>query len=363
MKVKTWKTTMAALMGLFILAGCGNGTTEDSSAADGSAESDAFVVGMEAGYPPFNWTQNDDSNGAVKIDGADGYANGYDVQMAQKVADGLGKELVIVKTEWDGLVPALVSSKIDAIVAGMSPTDERKEAIDFSDSYYTTELVIVVKSDGAYANATTLADFADAKVTAQMNTLHYGVIDQIVAEAGQVVAAGQPVMRHSRSDTPEAAIAVPESRVPALRLRQNAEIGLWANEQAAYRGLLRELSPVADPATRTYAARVTILNPDERLRLGMTARVRFLSDGASPAPAARFSVPLTAIFQQAGSPAVWVVGADQGLSLRPVTVAAFGDKFAELSAGLAAGERIVVAGVHKLAAGEKIKAVDQASGQ
>ena len=179
MKVKTWKTTMAALMGLFILAGCGNGTTEDSSAADNSAESDAFVVGMEAGYPPFNWTQNDDSNGAVKIDGADGYANGYDVQMAQKVADGLGKELVIVKTEWDGLVPALVSSKIDAIVAGMSPTDERKEAIDFSDSYYTTELVIVVKSDGAYANATTLADFADAKVTAQLNTLHYGVIDQI----------------------------------------------------------------------------------------------------------------------------------------------------------------------------------------
>jgi len=179
MKVKTWKTTMAALMGLFILAGCGNGTTEDSSAVDGSAESDAFVVGMEAGYPPFNWTQNDDSNGAVKIDGADGYANGYDVQMAQKVADGLGKELVIVKTEWDGLVPALVSSKIDAIVAGMSPTDERKEAIDFSDSYYTTELVIVVKSDGAYANATTLADFADAKVTAQLNTLHYGVIDQI----------------------------------------------------------------------------------------------------------------------------------------------------------------------------------------
>jgi putative lysine transport system substrate-binding protein len=115
----------------------------------------------------------------VKIDGADGYANGYDVQMAQKVADGLGKELVIVKTEWDGLVPALISSKIDAIVAGMSPTEERKEAIDFSDSYYTTELVLVVKADGAYANATTLADFADAKVTAQLNTLHYGVIDQI----------------------------------------------------------------------------------------------------------------------------------------------------------------------------------------
>ena len=179
MTVKTWKKTMAALTGLFILAGCGNGATDDSSAANGSADSETFVVGMEAGYPPFNWTQNDDSNGAVKIDGADGCANGYDVQMAQKVADGLGKELVIVKTEWDGLVPALISSKIDAIVAGMSPTEERKEAIDFSDSYYTTELVLVVKADGAYADATTLADFADAKVTAQLNTLHYGVIDQI----------------------------------------------------------------------------------------------------------------------------------------------------------------------------------------
>ncbi len=179
MTVKTWKKTLAALTGLFILAGCGNGATDDSSAANGSADSETFVVGMEAGYPPFNWTQNDDSNGAVKIEGADGYANGYDVQMAQKVADGLGKELVIVKTEWDGLVPALVSSKIDAIVAGMSPTDERKEAIDFSDSYYTTELVMVVKADGAYADAASLADFADAKVTAQLNTLHYDVIDQI----------------------------------------------------------------------------------------------------------------------------------------------------------------------------------------
>lgn len=178
---KIFKRTFAVLCGLVVMAGCGNGANEDSSAATGtgSAESDQFVVGMEAGYPPFNWTQNDDSDGAVKIDGADGYAGGYDVQMAKKVADGLGKELVIVKTEWDGLVPALISSKIDAIIAGMSPTEDRKEAIDFSDSYYTTELVIVVKTDGDYADAASLSDFSGAKVTAQLNTLHYGVIDQI----------------------------------------------------------------------------------------------------------------------------------------------------------------------------------------
>jgi len=178
---KIFKRTFAVLCGLVVMAGCGNGANEDSSAATGtgSAESDQFIVGMEAGYPPFNWTQNDDSDGAVKIDGADGYAGGYDVQMAKKVADGLGKELVIVKTEWDGLVPALISSKIDAIIAGMSPTEDRKEAIDFSDSYYTTELVIVVKTDGDYADAASLSDFSGAKVTAQLNTLHYGVIDQI----------------------------------------------------------------------------------------------------------------------------------------------------------------------------------------
>ena len=250
MKVKTWKTTMAALMGLFILAGCGNGTTEDSSAADGSAESDAFVVGMEAGYPPFNWTQNDDSNGAVKIDGADGYANGYDVQMAQKVADGLGKELVIVKTEWDGLVPALVSSKIDAIVAGMSPTDERKEAIDFSDSYYTTELVMVVKSDWAYANATTLADFADAKVTAQLNTLHYGVIDQIEGVQKQPAMDSFTSMRVALesgtidayvSERPEAISAsAPNSALKMHELNQADTFELSVADSEIAIGLIKE---------------------------------------------------------------------------------------------------------------------------
>ena len=101
---------------------------DKSSEKTGSSEKkDTFIVGMEAGYAPFNWTQMDDSNGGVKIDGNAEYAGGYDVEIAKKIAEGLGKELVIVKTEWDGLVPALISGKIDAIIAGMSPTAERKE--------------------------------------------------------------------------------------------------------------------------------------------------------------------------------------------------------------------------------------------
>ena len=82
---------------------------------------------MEAAYAPFNWTQEDDSNGAVKIDGTNQYANGYDVQIAKKVAEDLGKKPLIVKTSWNGLIPALTSGKIDMIIAGMSPTAERKK--------------------------------------------------------------------------------------------------------------------------------------------------------------------------------------------------------------------------------------------
>ena len=154
-----------------VLAGCG---TKIDAEGDG-----VFKVGMEAGYAPFNWTQNDDANGAVQIEGTQEYAAGYDVEVAKKIAEGLGEELVIVKIEWDGLVPALKSGTIDAIIAGMSPTEKRKESIDFTDNYYMSDLVIVVAKGGEYENATSLSDFSGAKITAQLNTFHYDVIDQI----------------------------------------------------------------------------------------------------------------------------------------------------------------------------------------
>lgn len=138
-----------------------------------------FRVGMEAGYPPFNWSQIDNKNGAVQVEGSVEYAGGYDVEMAKLIADGLNRPLVIVKTEWDGLGPAVVSGKIDAIIAGMSPTGDRKETLDFTENYYESEFVIIVRKDGDYANATSIADFSGAKLSAQLNTNHYPVIDQI----------------------------------------------------------------------------------------------------------------------------------------------------------------------------------------
>ena len=138
-----------------------------------------FRVGMECNYAPYNWTQANASEYAVEIEGGGGYADGYDVQIARKIAEGLGKELVIVKTEWDGLPMGVMTGAFDAIIAGMSPTEERKATIDFTDAYYNVQPVVVVRKDGPYANAKTLADLSGASITGQLNTFHYGLIDQI----------------------------------------------------------------------------------------------------------------------------------------------------------------------------------------
>ncbi|WP_461218672.1 ABC transporter permease subunit [Lapidilactobacillus salsurivasis] len=166
-----------------------------ANASQAASNSDTFKVGMEAGYPPFNWTQTDASNGAVQIDGSSAYAGGYDVQMAKKVAHALGKKLVVVKTSWDGLAPALTSGKIDAIIAGMSPTAERRKTIDFSDTYYASQLVIVVRKDSKYAQATKLSDFSGAKLTGQLNTYHYTALSQIKGAIKEPAMKDFPAMR------------------------------------------------------------------------------------------------------------------------------------------------------------------------
>jgi len=176
-----------------LMSGCAKNSDEaKDSTGDGE---NTFKVGMEAGYPPFNWTQMDNSKGAVKIQNAAEYAGGYDVEIAKLIAESLGKELVIVKTDWEGLIPALNSGKIDAIIAGMSPTAERLESIDFSDHYYTSDLVMVVKKGGKYENAKSIKDFKGAKITAQLNTFHYTVIDQIEGVQKQAAMDNFPAMR------------------------------------------------------------------------------------------------------------------------------------------------------------------------
>jgi len=190
---KRWMAMLAVTLSVVTLfTACG---TKDNGGSDAASGEEVFRVGMECAYAPFNWTQLDSSNAAVAIDGASEYAGGYDVEIAKKIADGLGKKLVIVKTEWDGLLPALTSGKIDAIIAGMSPIAERKEAIDFTENYYKSNLVMVVKKGSAYENATSIKDFKGAKVTAQLSTFHYNVIDQIEGVKKETAMDSFPSMR------------------------------------------------------------------------------------------------------------------------------------------------------------------------
>lgn len=166
-----------------------------------SADKETLTVGLECGYIPFNFTQTTDANGAVKISNADGYANGYDILIAKRIADALGKELVIVKTEWDSLVPGIEAGTLDLVIAGMSPTAERRKTIDFSKAYYESNLVIVVRKDGKYTEAKNLDDFNGAKLVAQQGTFHDDALQEQASAHG--IVAGTPM-----STFPEMTIAL-----------------------------------------------------------------------------------------------------------------------------------------------------------
>lgn len=178
-----------------------------------------------------------------------------------------------------------------------------------------------------------------------------GVIVAVLAEPGQVVAAGQGVFRVARDGEREVAINIPEAHLAGLKVGAGGTAQLWADgADKTYRVVLRELSPAADAATRTFAARVTILDADAAVALGMTATVNFARQASE-----QIVVPLAAILQQGDKAAVWVIGADNTVSQRVVEVARYGDAGAVLKSGLQPGEQIVAAGAFRLVAGEKVR--------
>ncbi len=194
MKKRMVLGVMAAVLLLGLLTGCGGksgsagGSSSDKQGASESGgetggsevfQTKVFRVGMECSYSPFNWTQSDDSNGAVPIEGTSDYAYGYDVEMAKRICEKNGWELQIYKIDWDGLVLALNSNKIDAIIAGMGVTEDRKKSVDFSDYYWTSDTCMIVRGDSELASATSLEDFRGCKVTSQLNSMWMALISQI----------------------------------------------------------------------------------------------------------------------------------------------------------------------------------------
>ena len=166
-----------------------------ADAAVSGVEDGVLTIAMECAYAPYNWTQTDDSNGAVPIKDSSEFANGYDVMMAKKICEANGWELEILRSDWDSLVPAVQTGTIDAAIAGQSMTAERSEQVDFAGPYFYATIVCLTKADSAYANAQSLADLAGGKCTAQIATIWYDkCLPQIEGAQIQTAAETAPAM-------------------------------------------------------------------------------------------------------------------------------------------------------------------------
>ena len=182
-----------------------------------------------------------------------------------------------------------------------------------------------------------------------------GVISQRLAEAGQVVAAGQAVFQLAGDGEREVAISVPETGLQRFAVGRELAVELWAKPGQRFPAVVRELAPAADPVTRTYAARVAFSAPPEDIELGQSARVYARVDGD-----ARLRVPLSALTQRNGQAAVWVVDPkSKQVHLRRVVVGAYGEDGVPVLSGLSSDDWIVAAGAHLLLEGEQVAPIDR----
>lgn len=188
MRRKLTAALLTAAMAISLTACGGSGDTASAGASTGETASvteaggtttasgkEVLRVAMSADYAPFDWLQEDDSNGAVMTSNGS-YMNGYDVLVAKYIAEKLDMDLEITQIDWDGLILSIQSGKVDCAIAGMSITSERSQSVDFSDPYYNANIVAV---DGPYADAVNVTDFEGATLTSTLNTVWYDVLDQI----------------------------------------------------------------------------------------------------------------------------------------------------------------------------------------
>ena len=179
MKLKNvMSLVMAGVMAVSLSACGGSASGSATTAASGDSQAategkKTLRVAMECAYAPYNWTQPDDSNGAVAIADSNEYANGYDVMTAKAICDELGYDLEIVRLDWDSLIPAVQTGKVDCVIAGQSITSERLQAVDFTEPYYYASIVTLTKKDSPYANAKSVADLKGATATSQQSTIWY----------------------------------------------------------------------------------------------------------------------------------------------------------------------------------------------
>lgn len=167
----------------FAFTGCSEGEYDEYNYNDPAKET--LKIGLECAYAPFNWSQPNRTQYTLPISGTSLHADGYDIQIAKMISKELNMNVEIKMVEWDSLTTMLNSNQIDLIIAGMSPTAERKEVIDFTEGYYRTTHVVLMKKNSQYVDAKGLNDFAGAKALGQANTLYDTLIDQLVGSTHQ----------------------------------------------------------------------------------------------------------------------------------------------------------------------------------
>ena len=215
--------------------------------------------------------------------------------------------------------------------------------------------------EAAYKSALAAQEQANAGLKVQANQSSYsnlyadadGVITAVLAEAGQVVAPGAPVVKLARTGEKEVRVSIPEDQIEVLGVVTDLAVKTWANPNVAISGRLRELSPIADPATRTYTAKISLPRAGPEIRLGMTATVQFAVPSLSG-----IRLPMTALFNSKEGSAVWVV--ENGVvKLVPVQLASATGAEVVVTQGLSAGQTVVTAGVNQLRTGQKVSVLGQ----
>ncbi len=351
----------ALLLSAAIFSGCGKEAAPETKAplvrtqtvAAGSAAQAAEYAGSVHGRY--------EKNMAFQVGGQ---IVGRDVQLGDRVSAGS----VMMRIDPKDVAQKTTAADAQAEAAGAQLALAETNLARYRQLYAEAAIAAAVldQYQTAYDAALAAYQAAAAQATEAHNALSYtelvadadGVVSGLSAEVGQVVAAGQTVLTFVESGEMEVEINVPENRLPNISVGKNVEVSFWAMGDAKTRGIVREIAPMADHATRTYKVRVSVPTPPAGMALGMTASVRVTGAKANGSAKTAATLPLSAIYQTGEKPCVWIVK-DGKVTLREVSVESFGANEA-IVRGLESGDVVVTAGVHKLHEGEEVRLVAEA---
>jgi RND family efflux transporter MFP subunit len=288
------------------------------------------------------------------------------VERTVNVGDPVKVDQAIARLDDTDLVLAENSARA-AVAAARSRREVASDNLDRGKALLPKAIITQAAYDtrrNEFDAAVSALDAAEAQLRQASNAVGYaalkadkaGIVTAVLGEPGQVVSAGQPVIRFAQAGETEIAVFVPEQDSGQLTIGQQAKISLWAGPRLSFEGRIREIAGQADPASRTYAVRITVSGQPPIMRLGMTASVTLSMDDESAA----MVVPLTALTESEGSSAVFVVDpASKAVRKIEVTVAGLADDGVRIAKGLHPGDLVVVAGVQFLRDGMRVRLPDQ----